>query len=80
MYIYIYVYIYAYAHVYIYISTTHAHLCNGAARLLSLGSLSLHPASSASAPRVPKNKNSEVARRHPDGLGTEYNTQSFSGC
>ena len=38
------------------------------------------PDSSAAAPRVPKNKNSEVARRHPDGLGTEYNTQSFSGC
>ena len=38
------------------------------------------PDSSAAAPRVPKNKNSEVARRHPDGLGTEHNTQSFSGC
>jgi len=27
------------------------------------------PDSSTAAPRVPKNKNSEVARRHPDGLG-----------
>ena len=34
----------------------------------------------APAPRVPKNQNSEVARRHPDVLGTEHNTQSFSGC
>jgi len=40
----------------------------------------LPPDSTAAAPRVPKNKNSEVARRHPDGLGTEHNTQSFSGC
>jgi len=40
----------------------------------------LPPDSSAAVPRVPKNKNSEVARRHPDGLGTEHNTQSFSGC
>ena len=38
------------------------------------------PDSSAAAPRVPKNKNSEVARRHPDRLGTEHTTQSFSGC
>ena len=27
-----------------------------------------------------QNKNSEVAQRHPDGLGTEHNPQSFSGC
>ena len=38
------------------------------------------PDSSAAGPRVPKNKNSEVIRRHPDGLGTEHNTQFFSGC
>ena len=31
-------------------------------------------------PSRPQKKNSEVARRHPDGLGTEHNTQSFSGC
>ena len=41
------------------------------------------PDSSAAAPLVPKNKNSEVARRPPDGLGTDHTTQSFtrfSGC
>jgi len=40
----------------------------------------LPPDSSVAPPRVPKNKNSEVARRHSDGLGTEHSTQSFSGC
>ena len=34
----------------------------------------------AAANRIAKNKNLEVARRHPGGLGTELNTQSFPGC
>ena len=37
------------------------------------------PDSSAAAPRVPKNKNSEVARRHPDGLGTEHTLSPSQG-
>jgi len=40
----------------------------------------LPPDSSAATTRVPKNKKFRGARRHPDGLGTEHNTQSFSGC
>ena len=40
----------------------------------------LPPASSADTPNFAKNKNAEVARRHPGGLGTELNPQSFPGC